>query len=82
MKKENKYAVMGLKALKRAAAKVAEDARKNNYKIPIWRNGRIEHVIPEAVDEVETPSSSKQIKADRLKETENQTTCKKTTPNQ
>ena len=47
MKKHNKYAVIGLKALKRAAIKVADDARKNNYKIPIWRNGRIEHVIPE-----------------------------------
>ena len=28
MKKHNKYAVMGLKALKRAAEKVAENARK------------------------------------------------------
>ena len=46
MKKHNKYTVIGLKALKRAAAKVAEDARKNNYKIPIWKNGRIEYKIP------------------------------------
>ena len=51
MKKHNKYAVIGLKALKRAAIKVADDARKNNYKIPIWRNGRIEHVIPEILTE-------------------------------
>ena len=48
MKKHNKYAVIGLNALKRAAIKVAEDARKNNYKIPVWKNGHIEHVIPEA----------------------------------
>ncbi len=46
MKKHNKYAAIGLKALQRAAAKVAEDARKNNYKIPVWRNGRIEYKIP------------------------------------
>ena len=46
MKKHNYYAVIGLRALKRAAAKVAEDARKNNYKIPVWKNGRIEYVIP------------------------------------
>ncbi len=47
MKKHSRYAEMGLKALKRAAAKVAEDARKNNYKIPIWKNGRIVHEIPQ-----------------------------------
>ena len=47
MEKHNKYAVIGLKALRRAAAKVAEDAKKNNYKIPVWRNGRIEFEVPE-----------------------------------
>ncbi|MFH2067643.1 MAG: hypothetical protein ABIK15_20740 [Pseudomonadota bacterium] len=46
MKKHNKYTVIGLQALKRAATKVAEDARKNNYKIPVWRNGRIEYKVP------------------------------------
>jgi len=51
MKKNNKYAVIGLKALRRAAAKVAEDARKNNYKIPIWKNGRIEYEIPGLITE-------------------------------
>lgn len=51
MKKHNKHAIIGLKALKRAAAKVAEDARKNNYKIPIWRNGKIEYEIPEIFTE-------------------------------
>ena len=30
MKKHNKYTLIGLVALKRAAEKVAEDARKNN----------------------------------------------------
>lgn len=46
MKKHNKYTVIGLRALRRAAEKVAEDARKNNYKIPVWVNGRIEYEIP------------------------------------
>jgi hypothetical protein len=52
MKKHNKYALLGLKALERAAAKVAENARKNGYKIPVWKNGRIEYEIPEKVDGV------------------------------
>ena len=47
MKEHKKYAVLGLRALRRASAKVAENARKNNYKIPIWKNGRIEYEIPE-----------------------------------
>jgi hypothetical protein len=47
MEKHNKYAAMGLKALRRAALKVAEDAGRNNYKIPIWRDGRIIHEILE-----------------------------------
>ena len=41
------YAALGLRALRRAAKKIAEDARKDGSKIPIWRNGRIEYIIPE-----------------------------------
>lgn len=51
MEKHNKYSLLGLKALQRAAAKVAENARKNNYKIPIWKNGRIEYEIPQIITE-------------------------------
>jgi hypothetical protein len=51
MKKHNKYALLGLKALERAAVKVAADARKNKYKIPVWKNGRIEYEIPEIITE-------------------------------
>jgi hypothetical protein len=51
MKKHNKYALLALKAMERAAAKVAEDARKNKYKIPVWKNGRIEYEIPGVVSE-------------------------------
>lgn len=46
MKEHNRYTALGLKALERAATKVSENARKNNYKIPIWKNGRIEYEIP------------------------------------
>ncbi len=51
MKKHSKYALLGLRALERAAGKVAENARKNNYTVPVWKNGRIEHEIPETITE-------------------------------
>ena len=54
MKEHNVYTVLGLKALQRAAAKVAENARKNNFKIPIWKNGRIEYLM----QDVNTESSA------------------------
>ena len=46
MGKHSAYTEMGLRALKRAAKKVYEDARKNNFKIPIWRNDRVEYIDP------------------------------------
>jgi len=51
MRKHHKYTALGFKALQRAAAKVAADAKKNNYKIPFWKNNRIEYEIPEIVYE-------------------------------
>jgi hypothetical protein len=39
--------MIGLKALQRAAVKVAEDAKKNNYKMPVWENGKIEFEVSE-----------------------------------
>ena len=56
MEKHNKYAAIGLKALRRAALKVAEDAKKNNYKMPIWRDGHIEYEIPEIATEQQSHS--------------------------
>ena len=55
MEKQNEHVMMALKALKRAAAKVAEDARKNNYTLPVWRNGKIEYRVPEEVTEPKAP---------------------------
>ena len=46
MQENNDYAEMGLRALKRAAKKVYEDARRHNLKVPIWRNNRIEYLDP------------------------------------
>ncbi len=51
MDKHTDYTTLGLKALQRAAAKVSENARKNNYKIPIWKNGSIEFEIPKSITE-------------------------------
>ena len=51
MKKHNKYAVLGLQALERAAKKVAENAKKNKSKIPIWENGSIKFKIPTIITE-------------------------------
>ncbi len=61
MKKYNKYSRLGLKALQRAATKVAKDAKKNNHKIPVWQNGRIEYEIPEIMTEqASTPDTKSQ----------------------
>lgn len=45
--KQVDYAALGLKALRRAARKVAENASKNNMAIPVWRKGRVEYIAPE-----------------------------------
>ncbi len=59
MKEHNKYAIIGLKALQRAAKKVADEARKNNYKIPVWKNGRIEYKIPDIITRQDASSDSR-----------------------
>ncbi len=58
-KTHSEYALLGLKALERAARKVAEDARKNNYKIPVWKNGRIVYEIPLAESGQSYPDEGK-----------------------
>ena len=64
MKKYSKYSMLGLKAIQRAAAKVAEDAKKNNYKIPVWQNGKIEFEVPEIVTNHNAPTDD--TKVDRI----------------
>lgn len=62
MEKHSKYAILGLRALQRAAEKVAEDARRNNYQIPVWKNGQIEFEIPAAITEQKnTPDTKKPL---------------------
>jgi len=51
MKKHNKYSILGLKALQRAANQVAKDAKKNKYKIPVWKNGKVVYEIPGIITE-------------------------------
>jgi len=46
MKNRNKYAILGLKALQRAAEKAVYNAGRNNLKIPVWKNGQIEYERP------------------------------------
>ncbi|MDY6822238.1 MAG: hypothetical protein SWH68_00340 [Thermodesulfobacteriota bacterium] len=46
MKRHSKYSLLGLQALHRASAKVSENARRNNYKLPVWENGKIIYVEP------------------------------------
>ncbi|NOY70095.1 MAG: hypothetical protein GXP53_11550 [Deltaproteobacteria bacterium] len=61
MEKYNKYSLLGLKALQRAATKVAEDAKKNNYKVPVWQNNRIEYEMPEIITkQSSTPDTKSQ----------------------
>ena len=44
MEAKNNYTEMGLRAMKRAALKAHEEARKNNLKVPIWQNNRVEYI--------------------------------------
>lgn len=48
-KKHNRYSQLGLQALKRAASKAAEGAKKNNLKIPYWEDGKIIFEVPELI---------------------------------
>ena len=59
MKEYNKYSLLGLQALKRAKAKVAQAAKKNNYRIPVWKNDKIEYEIPEIFTEHESRAENK-----------------------
>jgi hypothetical protein len=57
MEKHPDYAALGLKALRRAASKVAKDAILKKYKIPYWENGKIVYKIPDIPTEFRTDDS-------------------------
>jgi len=46
MDKDRFYIDIALRALKKAANKVAENARKENRPVPIWLEGRVQYQIP------------------------------------
>ena len=46
MKSQTNYGAMGLAALKRAVSNIAEEARRNGFKVPIWKDGRIVYGFP------------------------------------
>lgn len=46
MSKGEDYAHLGYAALCRAALAVAEKARKENRKLPIWKNGKVVYDFP------------------------------------
>ena len=56
MKDKNDYAEMGLRAMKRAALKAHEEARKNNLKVPIWQNNRVEYIDPSSENKIDDES--------------------------
>jgi len=56
MTTQNQYAILGLRALKRASKKVAENAIKNNYKLPFWINGKVEYKTPSLI--IDQPKDS------------------------
>ncbi len=47
MKRHNKYAILALSALRRAAAQAAKKARIGGFQVPIWENGHIVYAVPE-----------------------------------
>ena len=59
MKKHNKYSLLGIQALRRAAVKAAEEAKKNNCKIPYWNNGKIEFEAPINITEQANSADAK-----------------------
>jgi len=46
MNDKEHYVEIAMKAVKRAAHKVAEKAQQENRPLPVWRDGRIEFEVP------------------------------------
>ena len=59
MTDKHDYAEMGMWSLRHAVKKGYEDIMKNNLKIPIWENGRVEYIGPtwESISELITPEN-------------------------
>ena len=57
------YALLGLKALERAARKALERARRNKLRVPIWQEDKIEYITPEETDTEQTGAVDRQSAA-------------------
>jgi len=57
METHNPQTLLALRALKRAARKARERARRNNLKIPVWIDGEIHFMVPEPEEDCEEPST-------------------------
>ncbi|MEM9399015.1 MAG: hypothetical protein AAF984_02295 [Verrucomicrobiota bacterium] len=60
MSNSDYYAKLGYAALCRAALQVAEKAKKENRKLPIWKNGQVVYGFPSI-----TPEQVAQANADK-----------------
>ncbi len=57
MERHQDFATIGLKALQRAARKAIIKAKKRGLKIPVWKDGKIEYIIPKIDTEQKTKSN-------------------------
>jgi hypothetical protein len=43
---KNQYEEMATRSVNRAAAKVFEEAKLKNHPLPIWKDGKVEYLMP------------------------------------
>ena len=63
MKSQTKYGAIGLAALKRAVSDIAEEARRNGFKVPMWKDGRIVYGIPGVESEEEYSNDGEKVES-------------------
>nr|VFK42928.1 MAG: hypothetical protein BECKTC1821D_GA0114238_101427 [Candidatus Kentron sp. TC]VFK42938.1 MAG: hypothetical protein BECKTC1821E_GA0114239_102221 [Candidatus Kentron sp. TC]VFK57278.1 MAG: hypothetical protein BECKTC1821F_GA0114240_101628 [Candidatus Kentron sp. TC] len=55
MKDSKYYAEIGMRAARRAARKVVEQAHRDNKPMPVWNGERVEYIIPPLPDQEDRP---------------------------
>lgn len=61
MNKTDYYAEIGMKAAKRAAQKVIEQANRENRPIPVWKNGKVEYEVPPVPNKQMQPTQKTRV---------------------